>query len=55
MAFWNKKSDATAQKGITYGLDSPALMELIMRGEKPSLSAVSPETAMRLSTVYACI
>ena len=55
MAFWNKKSEATAQKGITYGLDSPALMELIMRGEKPSLSAVSPETAMRLSTVYACI
>jgi HK97 family phage portal protein len=55
MAFWNKKSEAAAQKGISYSLDSPALMELIMRGEKPSLSAVSPETAMRLSTVYACI
>ena len=55
MAFWNKKSEAAEQKSISYGLDSPALMELIMRGEKPSLTAVSPETAMRLSTVYACI
>lgn len=55
MAFWNKKSEAADQKSISYGLDSPALMELIMRGDKPSLSAVSPETAMRLSTVYACI
>ena len=55
MAFWNRKSEAAAQKGISYSLDSPALMELIMRGEKPSLSVVSPETAMRLSTVYACI
>ena len=55
MAFWNRKSEAAAQKAITYSLDSPALMELIMRGEKPSLSAVSPEMAMRLSTVYACV
>jgi HK97 family phage portal protein len=55
MAFWNKKSEAAEQKSISYGLDSPALMELMLRGDKPSLSAVSPETAMRLSTVYSCI
>ncbi len=52
MAFWNRKAQAAEQK--TYSLDSPALMEL-MRGDNPSMSTVSPETAMRLSTVYSCI
>lgn len=52
MAFWNRKAQAAEQK--SYSLDSPALMELI-RGDNPSMSAVSPETAMRLSTVYSCI
>jgi HK97 family phage portal protein len=30
-------------------------MNLMMRGEATSLNAVGPDTAMRLSTVYACI
>ena len=45
----------TAAKTATYSLDSPALLDLILRGETPSLSSVSADTAMRLSTVYACI
>jgi HK97 family phage portal protein len=52
---WPFTTKPTATKSASYSLDSPALMNMIMRGETPSLSSVGPETAMRLSTVYACV
>ena len=52
---WPFTTKPTATKSASYSLDSPGLMNMIMRGETPSLNAVGPETAMRLSTVYACV
>lgn len=55
MAWWNFKGSSPQQKNVAYSMDSPALMEMMMRGDKPSLTSVSSEHAMRLSTVYSCI
>ena len=52
---WPFTQKPPAAKSASYSLDSPALMNLMMRGEATSLNAVGPDTAMRLSTVYACI
>jgi len=54
MAWYNFRKSAPQQKNA-YSLDSPALLDMMLRAEKPGLSAVSSEAAMRLSTVYACI
>ncbi len=54
MAWYNFRKSAPQQKNA-YSLDSPALLDMMLRADKPGLSAVSSEAAMRLSTVYACI
>jgi HK97 family phage portal protein len=47
---WGKSPETKQAMDV----DSPRLMELIRQGDSYS-STVSPEAAMRLSTVYACI
>lgn len=54
MAWYNFRKSAPQQKNA-YSLDSPALLDMMLRADKPGLSTVSSEAAMRLSTVYACI
>ena len=41
---WPFTTKPTATKSASYSLDSPGLMNMIMRGETPSLNAVGPET-----------
>ena len=54
MAWYNFRKSAPQQKNA-YSLDSPALLDMMLRADKPGLNAVSSEAAMRLSTVYSCI
>lgn len=54
MAWYNFRKSAPQHKNA-YSLDSPALLDMMLRADKPGLTAVSSEAAMRFSTVYSCI
>ena len=54
MAWYNFRKSAPQHKNA-YSLDSPALLDMMLRADKPGLNRCSSEAAMRLSTVYSCI